>query len=337
MPEPQRFPARDRLRADVARLAVPRHPRTSPEALRAAEGHIAGELGAARLRVERQLFTWHRREFHNVLGTLDGTDPSRPWVVVGAHFDSVAHSPGADDNASGVAAMLEVARTLGRERLPATVQFVGFNLEEVQNPLGGKHFGGVHAIGPCRIGSRAYARLLRSRGQALAGALVLEMLGFTAPHQVVPAAVQLVKTMPKVGNFLAAVGDANSGDLLAAFARAAESVVPFVTLAVPLKGWLIPDTRRSDNARFWDEGYPALLVTDTADLRNPHYHRATDTADTLDYEFLEKSMMAVLGTVREIAGPQVSSRQPSAVSNRGEAGPAPLRRLTAAGPGEDSL
>ena len=302
------LPDPGRLETDVRRLAVPRHPRTSPGALRAAEEHIAQELGAAGLRVKRQLFTWHGMEFHNVLGTLDGTDPARPWVVVGAHFDTVAGSPGADDNASGVAAMLEVARALGRERLPATVEFVGFNLEEIQNPLGGFHFGGgVHAIGTCRIGSRAYARSLRSRGQALAGALVLEMLGFTGPHQVVPAAVQLVKKMPKVGDFLAAVGAAASGALLETFARAAEGVVPVVTLTVPLKGWLVPDTRRSDNARFWDEGYPALMVTDTANLRNPHYHRASDTPETLDYEFLERATMVVLETVRKIAGPATAS------------------------------
>jgi Zn-dependent M28 family amino/carboxypeptidase len=305
MPEAERFPARDRLRADVVRLAVPRHPRTSPEALRAAEDHVAGELGAAGLRVERQLFTWDRREFHNVLGTLDGTESARPWVVVGAHFDSLARSPGADDNASGVAAMLEVARTLGRERLPATVQFVGFNLEEVQNPLLKMYFGGGHAIGTSRIGSRAYARALRARGQAVAGALVLEMVGFSGPRQSVPAAVQLLRRMPKVGNFLAAVGDAASGALLDTFARAAEGVVPAVTLAVPLNGWLVPDTRRSDNSRFWDEGYPALLVTDTADLRNPHYHRPSDTPETLDYDFLERATRAVLGTVREIATRQV--------------------------------
>src|SRR4030042_1468004 len=102
MPEPERFPARDRLRADVEQLAVPRHARTNPAELRAAEDHVALELAAAGLRVERQPFA------------------------------SGAGSPGADDNASGVAAMLEVARALGRERLPSTVQFVGFNLEEVQ-------------------------------------------------------------------------------------------------------------------------------------------------------------------------------------------------------------
>jgi len=298
------MPDLGRLRADVERLAVPRHPRASPEALRAAEDHVAQELGAAGLRVERQLFTWDRREFHNVLGTLDGTDGSRPWIVVGAHFDSVAHSPGADDNASGVAAMLEVARLLGADRPSATVQFVGFNLEEIQNPLGGLRLGvGVHAIGSFRIGSRAYAQWLRARGQAVAGALVLEMLGFTGPRQVVPAAVQLVKSTPKSGDFLAAVGDTSSEELLAAFVRAAEGVVPVVPLKVHLRGWLVPDTRRSDNARFWDEGYAALMITDTAELRNHHYHRATDTPETLDYDFFGRATQAVVRTVRELAGP----------------------------------
>ncbi len=161
---------------------MPRHPAASPAALRAAEDHVAGELGAAGLRVERQLFAWGAREFHNVLGTLDGTDPARPWVVVGAHFDSVARSPGADDNASGVAAMLEAARLLVPRAPAATVQFVGFNLEEIQNPFGALRLGNdVHALGSFRIGSRAYARRLRARGQAVAGALVLEMLGFTGP------------------------------------------------------------------------------------------------------------------------------------------------------------
>jgi Zn-dependent M28 family amino/carboxypeptidase len=300
---PGGMPEQGRLRADVARLAVPRHPIGSPDALRAAEDHVAGELGAAGLRVERQLFTWGRREFHNVLGTLDGTDASRPWVVVGAHFDSVARSPGADDNASGVAAMLEVARLLAARRPAATVQCVGFNLEEIQSPLEGIRGGGAHGIGPFRIGSRAYARSLRARGQALAGALVLEMLGFTGPRQVVPAAVRLVKKVPATGDFLAAVGDARSAEILATFVRAAEGIVPVVPLAVPLRGWLVPDVRRSDNARFWDAGYPALLITDTAELRNPHYHRATDTPETLDYGFLERATGAVARAVWEMAGP----------------------------------
>lgn len=285
------MPNRARLEVDVRRLATPRHAAFAPDALRAAEDLVALELGAAGLRVERQLFEWKGREFHNVVGTLDGAEPERPWVVVGAHFDSVAGSPGADDNASGVAAMLEAARLLGRSRPGATVQFVGFNLEETQDYLG--HF---------RIGSRAYVEWLRARGARVAGALVLEMVGFTGPSQVVPAAVRLVKRVPREGTFLAAVGDGGSRALLRAFERAAADTVPLVTLAVPLKGWLVPDTRRSDNARFWDAGYPALLLTDTADLRNPNYHRASDTPETLDYAFLEGVTAAVARAALHIAG-----------------------------------
>lgn len=276
---------------DVLRLSVPRHPVAAPHALVMAEDYLALELGAAGLRVERQLFEWKGREFHNVIGTLDGTDAGRPWVVVGAHFDSVSGSPGADDNASGIAALLEVARLLAPRNLAATVQLVGFNLEEVQD-----YFGNY------RIGSHAYVEWLRRRGAGVMGAFVLEMVGFTGPDQVVPATVKLVKKVPKEGNFIAAVGDGDSQVLLQAFERAANGVVPFLTLAVPLKGWLVPDTRRSDNARFWDAGFPALMVTDTADLRNPNYHRATDTPETLDYEFMAGVTRVVAGAVAELAG-----------------------------------
>ncbi len=264
----------------------------APAALRDTEDMVALELSAAGLRVERQLFRWKGSEFHNVVGTLDGTDPARPWLVVGAHFDSVARSPGADDNASGVAALLEIARLLQGWRPAATIQFVGFNLEEIQDLVPPRY----------RIGSQAYVAWLKERRTAVAGAFVLEMVGFTGPAQTVPAAVQLVKRVPKEGTFLAAVGDGNSEVLLAAMERAAKDVVPLVTLSVPLRGFLVPDTRRSDNARFWDAGWPALMVTDTADLRNPHYHQPSDTPETLDYGFLAAATTSVARAVTELAG-----------------------------------
>jgi len=219
-PPPDFVPDRARLGRDVRRMAVPRHPSRSMDALRAVEDFVAQELGAAGLRVQRQLFTWDRREFHNVLGTKDGADPARPWVIVGAHFDSTPHTPGADDNASGVAAMLEVARLLRGRRLAATVEFVGFNLEE------------VYAWWPpvYRIGSRAYVQWLQAQRRSVAGALVLEMVGYTSATQRAPAAVKLVRKIPEVGNFLAAVGDANSGRLLAVMERAAAGLLPLETL-----------------------------------------------------------------------------------------------------------
>lgn len=290
-PDPTR-PAPDpgRLGADVRALAVVRHRIAAPAALAAAEDHVALELGSAGLRVERQLFEFGGAEFHNVVATRDGGEPARPWVVVAAHFDSTPHTPGADDNASGVAAMLEVARMLRGERLGATIQFVGLNLEEVQSVLG-----------QFRIGSLAYARWLRARGQAVAGALVLEMLGYTGPRQAVLLGLRLVRRVPREGNFLAAVGDWRSRALLGAFERAAAPYLPVFAMAVPLRGWVAPDTRRSDNARFWDAGYPALMVTDTADLRNPNYHTAADTPESLDYGFLARATAAVAAATRDLA------------------------------------
>jgi len=283
-------PDRARLEVDVRTLAVPRHRVAAPEALSEAEDHVALELGSAALRVERHVFEWRGAEYHNVLATRDGTDPARPWVVVGAHFDSRPRTGGADDNATGVAAMLEAARLLRGAPLAATVQFAGWNLEELQAlPL---HYA---------IGSRAHARMLRASGRRLAGALVLDMLGYTAKRQKLPVGARLGIRVPKEGFFLAALGDAGSRALLGAFERAAAAHVPVIGLAVPLRGWLLPDVRRSDNARFWDRGYPSLLLTDTAGLRNPHYHRPSDTPETLDWDFLARCTAAVAAAVRALA------------------------------------
>ena len=279
-----------RLERLVRRIAVGRHPSTSMAALEAVEALVALETGSAGLRVERHLFTHGGREFHNVLGTRDGTDAARPRVLVGAHFDAAPHTPGADDNASAVAAMLEVARLLRDWAPAATVQYVGFNLEEPQPALAS------------RLGSRAYARKLAADGVSVAGALVLEMVGFTGPQRWVPWSVRLVRRVPREGTFLAVVGDGRSRHLVRTFKRAARDVLPLVALAVPLRGWLLPYSRMSDNARFWDEGFPAVMVTDTAFLRNPHYHRITDTPDTLDYGFMGRVVTTVAKAVMELAG-----------------------------------
>ena len=275
----------------MRRLAVIRHPGADPDALAETASFIEAELAAAALEVQRQSFLWQQRPFDNIVGVREGSDPARPWIVVGAHFDSTPHTPGADDNASGVAAMLEIARQLAGFAPAATIHFVGFNLEEIQRWVPPVY----------RVGSKAYVRWLTEQVAVVDGAFVLEMEGFTGPAQRVPAAVKLVKKIPATGHFLAAVGDANSTRMLEAMGRAAAGVVELVTLSVPLKGHLVPDTRRSDNARFWDVDYPSLMVTDTADLRNPHYHKASDTPDTLDYAFMGKVVTTVANAVMEMA------------------------------------
>ncbi len=284
-----------RLEATVRRLEGPRHPRASPAALAAAESLVADELSALGLKTERQPFRHRGARHNNVVATLPGREPERPWLLVGAHFDTVADTPGADDNASGVAVLLEVARHAAQLETQRTVQFVGFNLEEPQD-----------VVGTYRVGSARFAERARRERRRYVGALVLEMVGYTDSRdgaQQVPLLV--FKRVPDSATFLAAVGDGRSRSLLRSFDRATRRHVPqltVVTYGTRLRGWLLPLTRLSDNASFWDRRYPALMITDTAFLRNPHYHQPSDRADTLDFGFMKLVTQAVLATVIELAG-----------------------------------
>jgi Zn-dependent M28 family amino/carboxypeptidase len=282
-----------RLRAHVTALAGERHPQSSPRALAAAGEYVADQLSCLGLRVERHAFSFRGRQYHNVAGTGAATAPERSRILVGAHFDTVPGTPGADDNASGVAAMLETARLLAAVELDAVVEFVGFNLEEAQGLT-------------YRVGSRAYAADARRRGVKYGGVFVLEMVGYTDAtpgSQRVPALL-FWKCVPKTGTFLAATGHRRSATLLRRFVDAARDAapdLPVVTFRTPFKGWLVPDTRLSDNASFWDAGYPALMLTDTAFLRNPNYHRSTDGVETLDFRFMANVADAVAAAVAQLA------------------------------------
>ncbi len=283
-----------RLEHTVRQLEGPRHPRASPAALAAAESLVADELSSVGLETERQPFEHRRASYNNVVGTLPGRDPELPALLVGAHFDTVADTPGADDNASGVSVLLEVARHAVQLEPPRTLQFVGFNLEEPQD-----------MVGTYRVGSARFAERARRERRRYVGALVLEMVGYTDRSPGIQQVPPLVfKRVPDTGTFLAAVGDGRSRSLLRGFERAAVQHVPeltVVTYGTRLRGWVLPLTRLSDNASFWDRRYPALMITDTAFLRNPHYHQPSDRADTLDYGFMKHVAQAVLAAVAELS------------------------------------
>lgn len=289
----QRPALAERLRRHVLTLEGVRHPVAAPERHRAARDYVARELAALGLDVQLAAFSFRRRTYHNVVGVVSGSDPHRPRLVVGAHFDSTAHTPGADDNASGVAALLECARLVVGRRPRAGVEFVGLDLEELQT-LTGRY----------RVGSHAFARARRARGDELAGALILEMVGYRDPTpgaQTVPPLLGI--DVPRTGDFLAAVGDGRSRALLDGFvagARAATPELPLVPYRTRLRGWLLPLTRLSDNASFWDAGYASLMLTDTAFLRNPHYHLRSDTSATLDYQFMALVTEATAGAVARL-------------------------------------
>jgi hypothetical protein len=197
-------------------------------------------------------------------------DPRRARVLVGAHYDAVPGTPGADDNASAVAVLLSAARAVGPH---AEVCFIAFNGEE------------------CDLaGSRAFVgRLGRN---CLEQVHVLEMVGFTSR---VPGSQRNPippMQIPTVGDFLGLVGTHHSGRMLdRVLDLAGSSSIPVQGLylpPVPLEviRRLAPHVLRSDHAPFWEAGLPALMWTDTAEFRNPNYHRPTDTPETLDYEFM---------------------------------------------------
>ncbi len=192
-------------------------------------------------------------------------------ILIGAHYDAVPGTPGADDNATGVAVLLELAREFATNPVKYPLRLVAFDLEEL----------GL-------LGSAAYAQDLRQQGQPLSMMLSLEMLGYcarSAHSQSYPPGLE--SFYPNSGDFIALVGNLQTIPRMIGLSRdLKESGTPCEWLPVPLGGSTIPYTRLSDHAPFWDHGYPAMMVTDTAFLRNPHYHQNSDRIDTLDLDFL---------------------------------------------------
>lgn len=270
---------------------------TAPGHLQRAEEYLADTFAQLGLQVAAHPFATGHGTYRNVVASLlpthgaqrRGRETASAPLLLAAHYDTVEGSPGADDNASSLAVLLEAARRLrGTERL-REVQCIGFCLEEA----------GL-------LGSRAYAAELKARGRNILGALVLECVGFASERegsQSAPPGIPIA--VPTVGNFLAIVGNAASASLTASVARAAGTHVPVVPLVVPEQGEQLPDTRRSDHAAFWDHGFPAVMLTDTANYRNPHYHRSTDTLETLSLTFLADVVSAVTTVAGHLAGGQM--------------------------------
>jgi len=277
-----------RLFAHLQALVGPRHPFSSAKKLQQVESYVVQQFRRPGVTVEMHPFEALGRTYQNVVATVAAEKPGPP-LIVAAHFDTVEQSPGADDNASGLAVLLEAARLVQAQAFTRPVRFIAFNLEE-ENLLG----------------SSAYAEYLQRKGEEIRGAIVLECVGYARSE---PGTQQrppnLPIDVPTIGNFLAVIGNGASQDLVAAVTASGNRAVPplkMIPLVVPGRGEQLPDTRRSDHAPFWDHGYPAVMLTDTANYRNPHYHRPTDTIDTLNLTFLSHVALAVTAAVRELAG-----------------------------------
>jgi hypothetical protein len=282
----------ERLRTHVRRLSVTCHPRShdNPENLDRASAYIREEMKAAGGRMSEQEYEWGSERYRNVIASFGPEDGAR--VVVGAHYDTVEDSPGADDNASGVAGLLELARGLGARPPSARVDLVAFTLEEPP------HFRSE------RMGSAHHAASLRAAGAAVKAMLSLETIGFftdATDSQSYPVGA-LRGIYPSVGNFIAVIGRTTDGALTREVKAAMQgaSDLPVYSLNAPAA---MTGVDFSDQRSYWAEGYPGLMITDTAFYRNPHYHEKTDTADTLDYARLAQVVQGTQAAVRALSTP----------------------------------
>ena len=251
---------------DFDAIAVPRELHWDPIGLMAVRRHVADTL-ASFGSIEEHRFRSACGEGVNLILKLPGRDASLKPLLVGAHYDGPLQSIGADDNASGVVALLELARRWSVTLPRRPVWLVAFDQEEW----------GLH-------GSRALATDLRGQRQPLKLMVSLEMLAYTDPNQSYP-----IPAMRRVygdhGDFITLIGNIRASWMLAMLNRTMGRHVKTNLLPVPLAGRILPDVRRSDHSPFWDQGYNAMMVTDTSFMRNPNYHAMTDTIDTLDLPF----------------------------------------------------
>ena len=257
-----------RLLADLQQLVRPRHARWDELGLMSVRSFVLEEL-QAHGPVEQHHFGEGADAGVNLILRLPGQRPELAPVLVAAHYDGPLGSPGADDNASGVAALLELARRWAQTPPKRPVWLVAFDQEE---------WG--------MVGSAALARELKSSGQRLHLMLSLEMLGYTAEEQDYPVAA-MRRLYGSRGDFIALVANTGAAALLPGLSRGMGAHVKTKVLPVPFKGRQLPDVRLSDHSPFWDEGYNAVMVTDTSFMRNPHYHQPSDTIETLDLPFLQ--------------------------------------------------
>jgi Zn-dependent M28 family amino/carboxypeptidase len=260
-------------------------------ALERAAQYISTQLTTSGYTARRQTFDLAKLPLSNVEAVLEGTAHAAEIVIIGAHYDTVAGCPGANDNASGVAAVLELAQRFSGQSQPRTIRFVAFVNEEPP------FFQTAH------MGSAVYANAARSRGDRVAGMLSLETMGYYSEKkgsQRYPAAI--AGLYPDVGNFIGFVSNLASVRLLLRARRAfrRRTSFPLQSAAVPAA---IPGVGWSDHWAFWQAGYPAMMVTDTAPFRYPRYHTAEDTPDKLDYDRLAHVVDGLEAVVESIAVP----------------------------------
>lgn len=259
------------------------------EGLCEAADFIEAELKQAGYEVERQGYDVKGKICYNMTAEIRGHEKANEIIVIGGHYDSVSGCPGANDNGTGALAVVALAREFAGKRFARTLRFVTFVNEEPPY------------FQTAAMGSRIYARRCRKRRENIVAMLSLETIGYYSDEpgsQKYPFPFSLF--YPETGNFIAFVANTRSRRLvrqvIATFRREAR----FPSEGVATFGWL-PGIGWSDQWSFWQEGYPGIMVTDTAPFRYPHYHRVTDTPDKIDYERFARVVSGIGRTMAEMA------------------------------------
>ena len=256
--------------------------------LNAAADFIEDSFSRAGLRTRRDTYEVEGRACHNIEAEIPGARPE--IMVVGAHYDSVFGAPGANDNGSGVAAMLALARRFAGKTTGQTLRFVAFANEEPPY------------FQTEQMGSLVYARRCKAHGDQISGMISLETMGYFSdvPHSQTYPAVGIGAFYPTTGNFIGFVGNVRSRSLLhrAILLFRQQAKLPSEGGTLPS---FIPGIGWSDQWAFWQCGYPAFMITDTAPFRYPHYHEATDTSDKLDYDRFALVVSGMEKVIAELA------------------------------------
>ena len=282
---------RDRLSAEVSYLSVDIGDRSMPrpQSLQTASDYLANNLREQGYTVVELPYSVEGEKVHNLEATLPGTDGTLGQVVVGAHYDSVAGTVAADDNGTGVAALLEIAR-LGRQmKFRRTIRFVLFVNEEPPY------------FQTTTMGSLVYAHQLRHNGVPVSAMISLETIGFYSDRpdsQEYPSILSLF--YPSKGNFIAFVGNTDSRKLVLESVRSFRESTRFPSEGIAAPGnW--PGIGWSDQWSFWHEGYPGIMVTDTAPFRYPYYHTQFDTVDKVNFDRTARVVEGIGKVVEELA------------------------------------
>ena len=264
-----------------------------PEQLESAAVWIESSLSGANLGyvVERHPYEADGKAVRNLVAELPGRERREEIIVVGAHFDTVPGSPGANDNGTGIAALLSLARAYAGDAQGRTLRFVAFVNEE--QPY----------FQTESMGSLVYAKACRARQEKIVAMICLETIGYYSEEegsQTIPPG--LPGEFPMVGNFLAFVGNESSRYLVDAAKSAfhSGSDIPAIGGVFPEE---TPGVGRSDHWSFWQAGFPAVMITDTASYRYPHYHLPTDTPDKVDLQKLEEATRGIEAIISALANP----------------------------------